>query len=107
MTQQALKQSAVTPNQIEQLIAMRETQRSLKERLTLMDDAIHTAQEAILGALDAGADLSYCPYSLSIQVQERRYPKWRDEFVSRLGKTEADQILANTTATVYRKLVIK
>jgi hypothetical protein len=42
-----------------------------------------------------------------IQENVRRYPAWKEHFLSRLGKAEADTILEATTPTVHKKLVIE
>ncbi len=107
MTLQSLPRAAVTNLEIEQLIAMRETQKSLKDRLALMDQSIDQLSEKLIGLVDSGADLSQCGYHVSIQTSERRYPAWKEHFISRLGKADADDILEATTPVIHRKLVIK
>lgn len=97
----------ITNNQLEQLLAMRETQKGLRDRLKLMDDAINEAEAQLIDQMNLGANLTECGYTLSVQETVRRYPAWKEHFLWRLGKTEADAVLESTPATVHRKLVIK
>jgi hypothetical protein len=98
---------SVTNAQIEQLLAMREAQKGLKDRLKLMDDAIDTAETALIAQISNGADLSKCGFDVRIQETERRYPAWKEYFIEKLGKGAADAILVATEPTVHRRVVIK
>lgn len=103
----SLSQTTPSPTDLEQLIAMRETQRSLKDRLELMDKAISEIEGRIIAQIDSGADFSRFGYSIAIQESSRRFPAWKEHFIGRLGKAEADAVLEATPATIYRKLVIR
>lgn len=107
MNPNTLNQAVINPIEIEKLLAMRETQKGLKERLALMEEAISQAEDLILSSIDAGADLSRLGYTVEVQESSRRYPAWKEHFISRLGKDAADAVLEGTKPTVFRKLVIK
>lgn len=97
---------SITSAQIEQLLAMRETQKGLKERLKLMDEAVEKAEETIIDMVCKGADTFACGFEVRIQELERRYPAWKEHFISRLGKAEADSVMENTAPVMHRKLVV-
>jgi hypothetical protein len=107
----ALKKSPPAPIlhqiEVEKVLALRETHKALKDRLELMDKALREAEGDVLAKLDAGADLAHCGYAVSVQVVERRYPAWKEEFIARLGKAHAGEVLESTEPTVYRKVVVK
>lgn len=91
---------------LEKILAMREAAKMLKERLATVENSLDQAEQEIMEAVDAGADFSALGYEVAIQESSRRYPKWKEEFLSRLGKSAADAVTESTPATIYRKLVI-
>ncbi len=93
--------------QIEKILAMRETQKALRERLALIEKAIGDAEGEVIGLVESGADTTQAGYAVSVSVSERRYPSWKEHFISLMGKEKADQILEQTTPTIYRRLVVK
>lgn len=107
MNPNTLTQPVLNPVDIEKLLAMRETQKSLKQRLALIEEAISQAECLIISSIDAGADLSRCGYSVEIQESSWHYPAWKEHFISRLGKEAADAVLDCTAPTVHRLLVIR
>lgn len=94
-------------SQVENLLAMKETQKALRDRLAIMDQAIEKQESEIVGMLERGCDASRCGYLIAIDEVSRRYPKWKEEFISRMGKPAADAVLAATPATVSKRLVVK
>lgn len=106
MTQTQLKQSLSTAD-IENILALRESQKALKARLDLIVRALDTAENKIVQSIESGADLAHCRFSLSIHEISRRYPAWKEHFISHCGKVEADQVLESTTPTIHKKLEIK
>ena len=91
MNPNSLKKSKapqINQTSIESILAMRETQRALKDRLKVMDDALDKAEANLIRAIDAGTDLSSCGYAIQIQESIRRYPAWKEHFISRLGKSK-------------------
>lgn len=97
----------ITTAEVESLLAMRETQNTLRDRLAVMDEAIKKSETALLGQIESGADLSGCRYSVNVEEFTRRYPAWKEHFISRLGKSEADAVMDSTAPVILRKLVIK
>lgn len=93
--------------QIEKILAMRESQKALRDRLALIEQAISDAEKEVIGLVEAGADLSQAGYAISVSSSERRYPAWKEHFIEFAGKQKADQILEETEPTLYRRLVVK
>lgn len=109
MNQKVVQQrfSTVEKVKVEQILAMRETRKALQERLELVEKALSTAEDEIIGLIELGADVASAGYALSVNESQRRYPAWKEHFISFMGKAKADDILEATPATIYKKLVIK
>jgi hypothetical protein len=97
----------ITQAAVESILAMRETQRALKDRMELMDRSIKDAEAGLIAQIEAGADVNQCGYAVSIQAVERHYPAWKEHFISKLGKAAADAVMDDTAPVVYQRLVIK
>lgn len=97
----------LTPTEIEKLLAFRETHRALKDRLEAIDKAIKSTEADILAKIDSGADTSACGHHVYVQSTERRFPAWKEHFITFMGKAKADAILEGTTPEIYRKVLIK
>lgn len=109
MTRTSLNQPkpAVTTAEVEAYLSMQETRKSLKARLELMEQAVDKAEADILAKIDGGADLAACGYAVSVSISERRNVRWKEEFLSRCGKAEADRVTNATVPTVYKRLVVR
>ncbi len=103
----ALKKITVTNLEIEELLALKETQKELKRRLALIDQSVQSSEGAIIVKLDSDADLSSCGFGLEVKESERRYPAWKEHFTELAGKEAADRVLAQTEPKVYRNLRIE
>lgn len=103
----ALEDTAVVNSDIEHVLSLREARANLKKKLEMVDTAIEDAEQAIMTAIENGADLSHCQYTVDVKEVTKRYPAWRDHLIQHLGKAKADQILEETEPKVYRNLVIK
>lgn len=99
--------TTVEKSQIEQILALRESRKALADRLELIEKSLSEAETQIIFAIDSGANVANAGYAVSISETERRYPKWKEEFISVAGKAAADKVLEATPANVYRKLIIK
>lgn len=97
----------VEKSEIEKVLALRESRKALADRLQLIEAALSESENEIIAQIDAGADLSQTGYAISINESERRFPRWKEEFISIAGKPAADRVLEATPATVYRRLVVK
>lgn len=93
--------------QVQRVLALREAQQSLKDRLEVAEGALKSAEQEVIELLQGGANFSHCGHEVSIINSERRYPAWKEHFISRLGKADADQVLESTRPVIIRKLVIK
>jgi len=106
MNPDALRKITVTNIEVEQLLALRETQKELKRRLELVDQSVESAEQAIVSKLDSGADLTACGFGLEVKECERRYPAWKEHFIELAGKDAAHRVLAQTDPKIYRNLRI-
>lgn len=103
----APRKPSIAPSEVDKILAMRETQKALKDRLAFMEEAVKRAEAELIAAIDSGADTSLLGCQVSVESIERRYPAWKEHFISRLGKAETDAVMESTAPTMHRKLVIK
>lgn len=96
---------SVSQAEIEKLLAMREAKAHLKKRLELMAESISELEESLLDKIEGGAAPQ--GYELSIRQSEKRFPKWKEEFINVAGKAEADAVLEATDPKIYKSLIIK
>jgi hypothetical protein len=97
----------VNQAEIENILAMRETAKSIKQRLEVLQETIKSQEQEVISKLDQGANVSPGEHVLSIRETEKRFPAWKEHFIEACGKTAADEILEGTEAMVYRDLLIK
>lgn len=108
-----MSESSATPKlvildrDIQSVLAMREMELRYKRMLERAHEAVRLAEQNIIMKLDMGADTSGCGYGLRIREVERRYPAWKEFFISLAGKAEADRVSEATEPKVYRNLVIE
>jgi hypothetical protein len=107
MNPNTVSQPVIDAAEVQKLIAMRETQKALKSRLELMDQAVKESEAVIIAAVDAGAAIEGLGVDLRIEEVSRRYPAWKEHFISRMGKAVADEVLEHTAPVTYRRVVIK
>src|ERR1700730_7335305 len=105
MKSNAVKKEIVTVHEVEQALALRETLQGLKKRMDLIETSLQETETTIISKLDAGADFSSCGYSIFVKEVQKRYPSWKEEFLSRLGKSEADAVMETTEPKIYRNLI--
>ncbi len=106
MNPNTLSKVVVTNIEIEQLLALKETQKELNRRLELIEQSVQSTEDTIISKIDSGADLSSCGFGIEVKEVERRYPAWKEHFIELAGKDTADRILAETEPKVYRNLRI-
>ena len=104
--------SPITRDEIQRLQSFRAKIKALSEEIEVAKVAENELGTVIARKLDAGA-LNRSGFDLSIRESERRYPKWRELFVSTLsslgldGAMEAETELKRTQATVYRDVIVR
>lgn len=98
---------SISAVEIERLRAMRETYQALKKRLDTVTKTVDELESQVISQVEAGTDFSAMGYLVRIQETIRRYPAWKEHFLSRVGKAEADAILEATPPTIDKKLIIE
>lgn len=102
-----LRKPAVTLAEIENIVAMRETAKSIKERLEILQETIKNQEREIINKLDQGADVLSRGLLISVSETNKRFVAWKEVFIDACGKEAADQALEATEPTTYRNLIIK
>ena len=86
-------------NQLKRLFQVRNRIKQLVELETSL------AADALLH-LETYGTLKQDEWSAAINITETRRPKWKEEFVSECGQAAADDVLAKTTASVSKKVIV-
>lgn len=107
MTPMTIERMSVSDAEVAELVAMRETYDALKRRMELLEPHLESKEAAIIAKVEAGADTSRCRYDLEVKTSTRTFPAWKEEFISRLGKDEANVVVLNTPQKIYKKLSIR
>ena len=97
----------VSATEVERLLATRETYQALKKRLDAIAASVEELESEIISQLEAGVDFASLGYHVRIQETTRRYPAWKEHFLSRVGKIEADAVLKATPPTIHKKLIVE
>lgn len=97
----------ITNADIERILALREAKDGLKRRIELIEGSLREAEAALVLALETQPELIYGDYTLSVKVTEKRYPAWKEHFLTHAGKERADRILLETAPRIYKSLIIK
>ena len=101
----ALSKPVLTGTQIQALEVMRESLVAIKKRYQLLEDSVKAAEADIIHALERGASAP-AGLVLRIRVTERKYPSWKSHFAEVAGAEAAERVLADTSPTVHKSLVI-
>lgn len=105
-----LKSSEATPDtitdlEIGKLRSLRESRTLMKQRLAELEDDLASHEKDLIARLESGA-VSESQDTLTVKTTERRYPSWKDAFVSRLGEIEARKVTDSTTPTISKSIII-
>lgn len=107
MSPQAAEVQTVTSVQVERLLATRETYQALKKRLDAMAETLNELETEIIAQIEEGMDFSRLGYHVRVQETVRRYPAWKEHFLSYVGKAEADAVLEATPPIIHKKLIVE
>lgn len=101
-----MKSNQLQDWEIDVVMVMKTRQRQLKSELDSLTEQIAQSEQAILNRFLDEEFVRTETYSLQAHVAERRFPCWKELFISFLGKEKADEIVAKTEPKVYRTLRI-
>jgi len=105
-----LKKPVISQQQIEALLVQRETLDSFKKRYELLENSVKATEQELIRLLEAGADVN-ADYELKIRSTERRFPHWKEHYAILANQVPSapgtDEILANTSPSVSKVLVVK
>jgi hypothetical protein len=102
----ALKKMVITDTEIQSILAMRESLDSMKKRYELLEDSVIASEQDVIAKLEAGAEV-LTDKELIVRTLERRYPSWKSYYVELAGAEAAERVLAETTPTIYKALIVK
>lgn len=96
---------AITNADVIKLMNLRESKAFIKKRLEQIDSDLATLEEVLIARIEAGARIE-SHHPVSIKTRERRYPSWKEEFISVAGESKAKKVIESTTPTISKSLVI-
>lgn len=102
---QSSNQIAITDNEVNQIVNLRDSRALLKRRLDEIESALEQAEEDVIKLVEAGVVVK-TSYPIKVKTSERHFPSWKDAFISHLGISAAAKVLAQTEPRIYKTLVI-
>lgn len=106
MSSTALKTQGINSMELEGLLAMKKQLKTLQGKMERIQEAIKCKEADLINLVDGGA-ASPAGFTLSIREFEKRYPAWKEHYISLTSQEQAEAILKQTEPTLYRNLVIK
>lgn len=94
----------VGPQDVEQLLALKDSVSSLRKRLRALEEAADVHEGRLVLFVEGGGSVE--GFDLSVKVQERRVPSYRDWLLKLAGSEAVAKAIENTPPTVTKKLVI-
>lgn len=86
--------------------AARERLATLAKETKEIEEFIKPLESEIIVALEAGAKLEPGSPTALVAIEQRRVPKWTEEFIAANGKDAAEAVIARTVPSTIKKLVI-
>ncbi len=97
--------ASITDADIIKFMNLRESKAFIKKRLEQIDSDLTALEDELIARIEGGAR-SESRYPISIKTSERRYPSWKDAFISVAGASEAEKVINSTTPTISKAIVI-
>lgn len=97
--------ASITDVEIIKLMNLRESKVFIKKRLEQIDSDLTALEEELIVRIEAGAPIE-CPHPISVKTSERRYPSWKDAFISIAGEPKAKKVIDSTAPTITKSIVI-
>lgn len=107
MKSNAVTKPVITATEVNEFLAMKESIAALKRRIELLTKSVNQTEENLIAKIDLGANAAACGFLLSVRDSEKRFPAWKEHYISACGKEAADRILESTEAKLYRDLIFK
>lgn len=107
MISSASAKTAVSDGDVERFLSQRASEKRIKRLLERVQESVKAYEQEIIAKLDRGADVNTGNFGLRIRVSNRRFPAWKEHFISVAGKEAADQILERTEPKVHRNLIVE
>ena len=96
----------ITKSEILAILSLRDKRRFLKKQMDLVDGSLRECEQKLIERFSNGALVDE-GYDLYVRAVERRYPAWKEHFISQVGKEAADEVLKSTAPRRYFDLIIK
>lgn len=106
MSSNAAYQMTITDIQIQTYLTFKEERDKLKKKLKEMDEGIKSLEQNYIEIIQNGGEV-LSERILEVKEVSKRYPAWKEHFIDKCGKQEADKVLEITEPKSYLKLVIK
>jgi hypothetical protein len=105
----SMKSSSAFLNQItdidlQQLKVLKDVRARLKKQLSKIESEVKGQEQNIISMYESGAELN-TSIEFKVKERERRYPSWKEHFISECGKELADQVVSETEPKKYKEIV--
>jgi hypothetical protein len=97
----------ISRHPINELLARRDQVEKLRSALKEAESEENELSQLIIDALRNSARISAMPWTIEIQVSERRSPAYKEVLLREKGQEFVEQVIASTTPKVFEKLVIR
>lgn len=97
--------ASITEIEVLKLMNLRESKAFIKKRLEQIDCDLAALEDDIIVRIESGARIE-SPHPICVKITERRYPSWKDAFITVAGELEAKKVIDSTTPTISKSIVI-
>lgn len=96
---------SITEIEVMKLINLRESKTFIKKRLEQIDADLAALEVDMIARIECGARIE-SPHPICVKTSERRYPSWKDAFITAAGEQEAKKVIESTAPTISKSIVI-
>lgn len=97
--------ASITDADVIKVMNLRESKAFIKKRLEQIDSDLAAFEDEMIARIENGASIE-SRHLVSIKISERRYPSWKDAFISVAGAPEAKKVIDSTAPTISKLIVI-
>lgn len=96
---------SITEIEVMKLINLRESKGFIKKRLEQIDADLTALEDDLVERIESGAGIE-SSHPICVKTSERRYPSWKDAFITAAGEQEAKKVIESTAPTISKSIVI-
>ena len=102
---QLTQSTPITEVDVVKILNLRESKNFMKSRLEQIEDELSVLETRMVELIELNMPI-VSRHIVNVKVSERRYPSWKDAFINYCGEQESKKIVASTTPTISKSIVI-